>query len=120
MTAHVDFVPRGRYRGTAPNEAALLRVLSLLGGETEPGDFEYSAVMSAIYDDVQEFRERHVAMFQAYEDGLNSIAAQCARQAAEEAYAVADAHAKLATVFEAMTDRPVNPPLRYGGSEDGQ
>jgi hypothetical protein len=126
MTAHAPMrgdrqrdivaVPKAR---SQPNEGAILRVLALLGGETEPGDFEYGAVMADVYEVVAVFRDRHVQMFEAYEDGLNAEAARFARLAAEEAYAVGDSHARLARVFEGMTDRPIHPTLRHGSDADG-
>jgi hypothetical protein len=98
---------------TQPNETALLRVLALLGGETVQGDFDYGVVMAAIYEANTTFRDRHVAMFEAYEDGFNHVAARCARLAAEDAYAVGDAHAQLASVFDGIAERQVHPSLRH-------
>ncbi len=99
--------------GALVNETALLRVLSLLGGETVQGDFEYGAVMEAIYEAITTFRDRHVRMFENYEDGFNANAAICARKAAEDAYAIGDAHAQLAAVFDGIAERPVHPKLRH-------
>lgn len=109
-------------------EASLLRVLSLLGGETVQGDFEYGRIMAAIYEAIATFRDRHVrmfenyeytfrdhhvAMFENYEDGFNASAARCARRAAEVAYEVGDLHAELATVLEGIAERQVHPSLRH-------
>lgn len=99
-------------RRRASGEPALLRVLACLGGETVQGDFQYGDLMAAIYDAIATFRDRHVAMFEHYEDGYNADAARHARLAAEDAYEVGDLHAELAAVFEGIPERPVHPKLR--------
>ena len=74
-----------------------------MAANSQPGDFAYSEIMTEIYAAASALSLANSRGTLAYEDGLFELAARRFRTAAEDAYMVADLHAKLASELEKMT-----------------